>query len=73
MATVIRLYEISIKLFLQKLRVIIGFCDNEANPRAKSSLRLSEDIVDSEQETLQSQKLNNFSIKISSFWCFFFV
>ena len=32
------------KLFLQKLRVIIGFCDNGA----KSSLRLSEDIVDSE-------------------------
>ena len=36
------------KLFLQKLRVIIGFCDNVANSRAKSSLRLTEDIVDSE-------------------------
>ena len=45
---VILLYDISIKLFLQKLRVIIGFCDNGANPRAKSSLRLSEDIVDFE-------------------------
>ena len=28
--------------------IIIGFCDNGANPRAKSSLRLSEDTVDSE-------------------------
>ena len=45
---VILLYDISIKLFLQKLRVVIGFCDNGANPRAKSSLRLSEDIADSE-------------------------
>ena len=36
------------KLLLQKLHVIIGFCDNGANPRAKSSLRLTEDIVDSE-------------------------
>ena len=45
---VIVLYDISIKLFLQKLRVIIGFCDNGANPRAKFSLRLSEDIADCE-------------------------
>ena len=45
---VILLYDISIKLFLQKISVIIEFCDNGANPRAKSSLRLSEDIVDSE-------------------------
>ena len=52
--------------------IIIGFCDNRANPRAKSSLRLSEDTVDSDLETLESQKLNTFSIKISSFWCFLF-
>ena len=39
-------YQLS--FFLQKLHVIIGFCENGANPRAKSSLRLSEDIVDSE-------------------------
>ena len=44
----ILLYHISIKLFLQKLRVTIGFCDNGPNPRAKSSLRLTEDVVDSE-------------------------
>ena len=40
----ILLYDISIKLFLQKLCVIIEFCDNGA----KSSLRLTEDIADCE-------------------------
>ena len=45
---VIVLYDISIKLSLQKLHVIIEFCDNGASARAKSSLGLTEDIVNSE-------------------------